>query len=42
MKNLTAVLHSHNQRLVYEATMGLSYVVSDSEDNKAAVIADHG
>ena len=39
---LTTLLHSRNTRLVQEAVTALSYIVSDSEDNKHAVIADRG
>ena len=42
VKTLTALLHSPDPRLVYEASTALSYIVSDSEDNKGSVIADHG
>ncbi|XP_071478715.1 uncharacterized protein [Diadema antillarum] len=39
---LTTLLHSRNPRLVQEAITALSYIVSDSEENKHAVIADRG
>ena len=42
VKTLTALLHSPDPRLVYEASTALSYIVSDSEENKGCIIADHG
>ena len=42
VRTLTALLHSMDPRLVYEAATALSYIVSDSEDNKTAFTADHG
>ncbi len=42
VKTLTALLHSPEPQLVYEAATALSYIVSDSEENKAAIVADHG
>ena len=41
-RTLTALLHSQEQRLVHEAAVALSYIVSDSEDNKGAVVNEHG
>jgi len=42
MKTLTALLHVKNPRTVREAITAVSYIVSDSDDNKPAVIAEHG
>jgi len=42
IKTLSALLHSTHHRLVHETAVALSYIVSDSEENKGAVIADHG
>ena len=42
VRALTALLHSSQQRLVYQAATALSYIVADSDDNKFAVVADHG
>lgn len=42
MKTLTALLNSKNSRTNYEAIVALSYVVSDSDDNKSAVVDGHG
>ena len=42
VKTLTALLHSKDQRLVYQAATAISYIVSDSEENKNSVISDHG
>ncbi|KAI8500262.1 hypothetical protein Bbelb_218280 [Branchiostoma belcheri] len=42
VRTLTAVLHAHDQRVVKEAATALSYIVSDSEENKPAIVADHG
>eukprot|EP00057_Strongylocentrotus_purpuratus_P025677 XP_011680151.1 PREDICTED: uncharacterized protein LOC589849 [Strongylocentrotus purpuratus] len=42
IRTLTTLLHSRNTRLVQEAITALSYIVSDSEDNKHAVISDRG
>ena len=42
LRNLMALLHSSDDRLVYHIAMVISYVVTDSEDNKHDVITDHG
>ena len=42
VKTLSALLHSANNRLVYEAALALSYIVTESEDHKASLIQDHG
>ena len=42
VKTLTALLHSPHQRLVYQAATAISEIVADSEENKFAVVADHG
>ncbi|XP_078615359.1 uncharacterized protein LOC144884174 [Branchiostoma floridae x Branchiostoma japonicum] len=42
IRTLTAVLHAKDQRVVKEAATALSYIVSDSEENKPAIVADHG
>ncbi|CAH1775526.1 unnamed protein product, partial [Owenia fusiformis] len=42
VKTLTALLHSTERRLIYEAATALSYIVADSEENKQAIVADHG
>ncbi|XP_066296555.1 uncharacterized protein [Branchiostoma lanceolatum] len=42
VRTLTAVLHAHDQRVVKEAATALSYIVSDSEENKPTIVADHG
>ncbi|XP_074655461.1 uncharacterized protein LOC141909031 isoform X2 [Tubulanus polymorphus] len=42
LRSLTAVLRSSNERLVYEAATALSYIVSETDENKSAVINDHG
>nr|CAB3263205.1 uncharacterized protein LOC104266168 [Phallusia mammillata] len=42
MKTLTALLHTKNARTVREAITAVSYVVSDSDENKPAVLAEHG
>ncbi|XP_070562022.1 uncharacterized protein [Ptychodera flava] len=39
---LTTLLHSSDARVVQEAATALSYIVSDSEDNKAHVVSDRG
>ncbi|XP_064610892.1 uncharacterized protein LOC135475078 [Liolophura sinensis] len=42
VRTLTALLHSPHPRVSQEAAMALYVVVSDSEENKGAVIAEHG
>ena len=42
VRTLTALLHSEDPRLVYEAAVALSYIVSDSEENLTAVVVDRG
>uniref|UniRef100_H2Z193 Uncharacterized protein n=1 Tax=Ciona savignyi TaxID=51511 RepID=H2Z193_CIOSA len=42
MRTLTALLHTKNPRTVREAITAILYVVSDSDENKLAVVADHG
>lgn len=42
VQTLTALLHSKDHRLVYQAAAALSYIVSDVEDNKDSIISDHG
>lgn len=42
VKTLTALLHSKNQRIVYQACTALSYITSDSEENKFSVATQHG
>ena len=39
---LTALLHSPHPRVVEEAAVAISYMVSDSEENKTAIAADKG
>ena len=39
---LTTLLHSSNERVVQEAATALSYIVSDTEENRQAVVAEHG
>ncbi|XP_072026048.1 uncharacterized protein [Amphiura filiformis] len=39
---LTTLLHSNNERVVQEAATALSYIVSDTEENRQAVVADRG
>ena len=42
MKTLTVLLNAKNPRTNFEAILAISYVVSDSDDNKLAVVAGHG
>lgn len=42
VRHLTALLNSKSERCVQEAMIAVSYIVQDSEQNKHAVIADHG
>ncbi|XP_064642369.1 uncharacterized protein LOC135496785 [Lineus longissimus] len=42
MKTLSAVLNSPIERLVYEAASAISYVVSESDENKQVVVQGHG
>nr|XP_039254677.1 uncharacterized protein LOC120331634 isoform X1 [Styela clava] len=42
MRVLTALLNANNLRTVKAAIMAISYVVTDSDENKPAAIADHG
>jgi hypothetical protein len=42
VRNLMALLHSTNERLVYQVATAISYIIADSEDNKMAVVMDHG
>lgn len=39
---LTTLLHSSNERVMQEAATALSYIVSDTEENRQAVVADRG
>ena len=41
-RTLCALLHSSNERLIFEAAMTISYIVSDSENNRKAIIDDEG
>jgi len=41
-RTLCALLHSRNDRLMFEAAMTISYIVSDSENNRRAVADDEG
>ena len=36
------MLHSSNERVMQEAATALSYIVSDTEENRQAVVADRG
>ena len=42
MKTLTVLLNAKNPRTNYEAIMAISYVASDSDINKMAVVSGHG
>ena len=42
MKTLTVLLNAKNPRTNFEAILAISYVTSDSDDNKLAVVAGHG
>ena len=42
VRTLSALLHSKSARVIYQCATALSYIVSDSEENKSAVVADHG
>nr|XP_006812035.1 PREDICTED: protein ARABIDILLO 2-like [Saccoglossus kowalevskii] len=42
VSTLTTLLHSNDQRIVQEAATALSYIVSDSEDNKPHIVSDRG
>ncbi|KAI0237039.1 hypothetical protein LSAT2_012485 [Lamellibrachia satsuma] len=42
VRTLTALLRSKNHRIVYQVTSALSYIVSDSDDNKNVIVTDHG
>ena len=42
VRTLTALLRSKNYRIVYQVATALSYIVSDSDENKSVVVADHG
>lgn len=42
MRMLTALLNTKNRRTLKEAITAISYIVEDSDDNKASVIADQG
>lgn len=42
VKTLTALLHSKDHKLVYQAATALSYITADSEENKYSVATDHG
>lgn len=41
-RTLCALLHSKSERLMFEAAMTISYIVSDSESNRKAIAADEG
>ena len=41
-RTLCTLLHSRNGRLIFEAAMTISYIVSDSEDNRKAIADDEG
>ncbi|KAJ8319922.1 hypothetical protein KUTeg_001509 [Tegillarca granosa] len=42
VKTLSALLHSENARIMQEAALAIYTIVSESEENKSAVVADHG
>ncbi|XP_060066701.1 uncharacterized protein LOC132546982 [Ylistrum balloti] len=42
VQTLTSLLHSENSRIMQEATVNLYTIVSESEENKSSVVADHG
>ncbi|XP_071960866.1 uncharacterized protein [Antedon mediterranea] len=42
VSTLSTLLHSTNKRIIQEAVTAISYIVSDSEDNKHSVVADRG
>lgn len=42
VRTLTALLRSKNHRIVYQVTSALSYIVSDSDDNKSFIVTGHG
>lgn len=42
VQTLTSLLHSENSRIMQEAADSLYTIVSESEENKSAVVADHG
>ncbi|XP_041377932.1 uncharacterized protein LOC121390227 [Gigantopelta aegis] len=42
VRTMTAVLHSPHPRVMQEAAVALYTIVSESEHNKSAVVADHG
>ena len=41
-RTLCTLLHSSNERLIFEAAMTISYIVSDSENNRKAIADDEG
>ncbi|XP_065679699.1 uncharacterized protein LOC101238093 isoform X1 [Hydra vulgaris] len=41
-RTLCALLHSASKQLMNEAVMAISYIVSDSETNRHAIVADDG
>ena len=42
VRTMCALLHSKENRVVNEAVTALSYIVSDSEENREVVIAENG
>lgn len=42
VKTLTALLHSKSPKVVYQACTALSYIASDSEENKYSVASPQG
>ena len=42
VSTLTSLLHSENARIMQEAALAVYTIVSESEENKEAVVAHHG
>ena len=42
VRTLTALLHSKDNKLVYQAATALSYITADCEENKFALATEHG
>ncbi|ELT98694.1 hypothetical protein CAPTEDRAFT_227098 [Capitella teleta] len=42
VRSLTALLHSPSARVVYQCATAISYIVSDAEENRSSIVADHG
>ena len=42
VRTMCALLHSKENRVVNEAVTALSYIVSDSEENRHVVVGENG